>query len=206
MTVGSCPKGGPPPPPTSRHTCASPMHPPNYCLDSSPNLALPGNGSGWTATATACCAECHNNSACMGWAWGKSANGGGKPGTWSCHLKSHVNKHQNGNCTSGCLQNCTVKGGVPVVDLWMAGIDGAAEGPAHGFNNTCLRAGGQQNGGNANATCAPGRKQSAKGHDWHNGYEDSLFEQQALEAIAEHDVKDPMFMYIAKDPCCEFRK
>ena len=82
-------------------------------------------------------------------------------------------------------------GGVPVTDLWRKGPDATApEGPAVGFNNTCV---GMQGSGPEPESCTPG----PRGDTWHGGYEDSLLEQQVLQVIQRHDVNLPLFMFWA---------
>ena len=83
---------------------------------------------------------------------------------------------------------------VAVVDLWRAssGTGGATsyEGPARGYNNSCAvlePAGGHP------AECVPG----PMGDTWHDGYEDSLLEQQVLRTIAAHDAAAPLFLFWA---------
>jgi len=84
---------------------------------------------------------------------------------------------------------------VAVVDLWRASTStggGAAsyEGPAHGYNNSC--AVHEPDGGHP-AECVPG----PMGDTWHDGYEDSLLEQQVLRTIAAHDAATPLFLFWA---------
>ena len=64
-----------------------------------------------------------------------------------------------------------------IVDLWRS--DGAGfEGPAQGYNNSCVT---NNPAGGHPPSCVPG----AKGDDWYDGYEDSLLEQEVLSTIAE---------------------
>ena len=78
---------------------------------------------------------------------------------------------------------------VPIVDLWVA-PRGQAEGPAHGWNNSCT---GDQPTGGAPAGCKPGPKGDAV---W-GGYEDALLAQQAVAAVEAHDATQPLFLFWA---------
>ena len=76
-----------------------------------------------------------------------------------------------------------------IVDLWRS--DGAGfEGPAQGYNNSCVT---NNPAGGHPPSCVPG----AKGDDWYDGYEDSLLEQEVLSTIAEHDAATPLFLFWA---------
>jgi arylsulfatase A-like enzyme len=79
------------------------------------------------------------------------------------------------------------------VDLWQTNLNEAGvQGPAHGYNNTCSPKGG--GGGNRfGTTCRAG----PKGDHWWGGYEDSLFAQQVLRTVEEHDVAHPYFLFWA---------
>ena len=91
---------------------------------------------------------------------------------------NHANQYWSMTVAS-CPHNTTpAHGGVPIVDLWRTTDgDGAAEGPAWGYNNTCI--GDQPRGGVDPSVCQPG----PHGDTWWGGYEDSLFEQHVLATV-----------------------
>ena len=59
-----------------------------------------------------------------------------------------------------------------------------------GFNNTCRLPQGQGTPG----ACHPGPRNE---HKWWGGYEDSVFEQQVLDTVHDHDASKPMFLFWA---------
>lgn len=79
---------------------------------------------------------------------------------------------------------------VPVVDLWLA-PRGMPEGPALGWNNTCL---GDQPPGGCPPGCSPG---PFADHEW-AGLEDALLAREAVRAIEAHpDPEQPLFVFWA---------
>ena len=79
---------------------------------------------------------------------------------------------------------------VSIVDLWRS--DGVSyEGPAHGYNNSCVVA--EPDGQPPAGECVPG----PAGDEWHAGYEDSLLEQEVLRTIGAHDAAEPLFLFWA---------
>ena len=83
-----------------------------------------------------------------------------------------------------------------MVDLWRSssssahGSSSSYEGPAHGYNNSCVV---KEPAGGHPIDCVPG----PMGDTWHEGYEDSLLEQQVLRTISAHDAATPLFLFWA---------
>ena len=82
-----------------------------------------------------------------------------------------------------------------MVDLWRSsssahGSSSSYEGPAHGYNNSCAV---KEPAGGHPIDCVPG----PRGDTWHEGYEDSLLEQQVLRTISAHDAATPLFLFWA---------
>lgn len=201
MVVGSCPPVGPRPAPTHRlETCDAEAALHFVCLGSSPP-----SRSTRTATAADCCAECHADEDCAGWAWGLACGMGGSANC-TCNMKASVAGRTSGNCTSackytGCLDQAP---SLPVIDLWHMPLGGAAsggaEGPAHGYNNSCWHSipDGDTGRGPATPWPAPGVcRPGPRGDKWFGGYEDALFEQQVQAMVAAHDPEDPLFLFWA---------
>ena len=157
----------------------------NKCLGGSP--ALKGAPA---MTPEECCSLCANASGCVAWAWGKTFN---RDGSHSCNMKSSVEPPNAGNCTSGCKAAGCLPTQTSIVDLWLRTADGE-EGPAHGFNNTCVgsKTDAETPGGHPNG-CTVGPKTT----DWFGGYEDSIFEQHVLSTVEAHDPEDPLFLFWA---------
>lgn len=186
MSTGSCPVPAPPPGPPP--TCAagkSGLH--GHCFPSSPNLKFD-----FTETPEACCSACSNTEGCAGWCWGKFRN---DKGLHSCNLKKKMLPGEPGNCTASCASpnhgaflSCVR--GMPVVDLWQKAA-GEAEGPSHGANGTCAKDSNPQ--GPQPPTCKPGPMDD----HWWGGYEDSLFQQHALDVIRGHNASQPLFLFFA---------
>lgn len=95
MVVGSCPTG-PRPPPTHQPAGCDVESYRSVCFGSSP-----ASRSTMTRSATDCCAECHADPLCKGFAWGLTCPPHAL-GNCSCNMKSAVHKPNPGNCTSGC--------------------------------------------------------------------------------------------------------
>jgi arylsulfatase A-like enzyme len=104
---------------------------------------------------------------------------------------------------------CKVPSGdlVHVVDLWQTNLEQPGlQGPAHGYNNSCI---GGMAGGNGNAEPSPDDfgsgdrigdtcyRHGPKSDHWYGGYEDALFEQQVLRTVAEHNPATPYFLFWA---------
>ena len=80
------------------------------------------------------------------------------------------------------------------------------QGPAHGYNNSCI---GGMAGGDGNHTRSPEDfgssdrigdtcyRHGPKSDHWYGGYEDALFEQQVLRTVAMHDPAEPYFLFWA---------
>lgn len=106
-------------------------------------------------------------------------------------------------------QACQVPSGevVHVVDLWQTNLEQPGlQGPAHGYNNSCV---GGMAGGSGNAEPTPDDfgsgdrigdtcyRHGPKSDHWYGGYEDALFEQQVLRTVAEHNPATPYFLFWA---------
>jgi len=191
MSEGSCavaptPTPGPPAPPSKCSNTSGA----NFCLGSSPVLSQQP-----TREPKDCCALCSVEDKCAAWTWGLGLDA--KTGNHTCFLHSAVTKkNPSGNCTSACRVPGCIPVQQPVTDLWAAGEAAAPggashEGPARGLNNTCAKGHAETPGG---AGCAAG----PSGDTWHDGYEDSLFEQHVLDTIAAHDAAAaPLFLFWA---------
>lgn len=178
MSCGNC-KMHPPDPVNKKECKAGQGH--KFCSSSSPNTGK----MQFVANADDCCALCAETPQCVAWVWGRSQN---EHGLHSCFMKSEIIKKEEGNCTFQCMleDGCTIPS-IPVVDLWLAPGD-KTEGPAHGYNNTCIA--GNPNGPKP-AQCHAG----PKGDKWYDGYEDSLFQQHVLDFIDTQDPSQPMFLF-----------
>ena len=84
---------------------------------------------------------------------------------------------------------------VTLTDLWRKAPGSAAGGsagkPARGFNSSCA---GMNGKGGRPAACTQGPLAQ---DEWWAGYEDSLFEQQILQAVEKHDASVPMLLFWA---------
>ena len=86
--------------------------------------------------------------------------------------------------------NCN---GTIVTDLWHTPAPNGAEGPAFGFNSTCVAH--QPAGARDPANNCDG---GPRGDHWFGGYEDSLFEQHVIGTIREHDATTgPLYLFWA---------